>query len=141
MHCKSYSHFFGKKFRHICASLDLNFYESLTNDVVSFEQLSPYLSTESKQMLGTNKKKKQNINAFQLISILPCTRIIYSCKFKQNSAVSKGCSFKVSRYSLNCHFFHKGDNFCDFLFAFLYTKPLLIKREMIIPHHYNVTGR
>ena len=41
MHCKSYSHFFSKKFQHICASLDVNFNESLTNDVVSFEQLGP----------------------------------------------------------------------------------------------------
>ena len=31
--------FFSKKFQHICVSLDLNFNESLTNDVVSFEQL------------------------------------------------------------------------------------------------------
>ena len=30
-----------KKFQHICVSLDLNFNESLTNDIVSFEQLSP----------------------------------------------------------------------------------------------------
>ena len=41
MHCKSYSHFFSKKFQHICISLDLNFNESLTNDAVSFEQLGP----------------------------------------------------------------------------------------------------
>ena len=32
-----------KKLRHICVSLDLNFNESLTNDVVSFEQLGPGL--------------------------------------------------------------------------------------------------
>ena len=38
-HCKSYSHFFSKKFQHICLSLYVNFNESLTNDVVSFEQL------------------------------------------------------------------------------------------------------
>ena len=31
--------FFSKKFQHICVSLDLNFNESLTNDIVSFEQL------------------------------------------------------------------------------------------------------
>ena len=41
MHCKSYSHFFSKKFQHICVSLDVNFNESLTNEVVSFEQLGP----------------------------------------------------------------------------------------------------
>ena len=41
MHCKSYSHFFSKEFQHICISLDVNFNESLTNDVVSLEQLGP----------------------------------------------------------------------------------------------------
>ena len=41
MQCKSYSHFFSKKFQNICVSLDVNFNESLTNDVVSFEQLGP----------------------------------------------------------------------------------------------------
>ena len=33
--------FFQQKFRHIRVSLDVNFNESLTNDVVSFEQLGP----------------------------------------------------------------------------------------------------
>ena len=36
--------FFSKKFQHICVSLDVNFNESLTNDVVSFEQLGPELA-------------------------------------------------------------------------------------------------
>ena len=45
--CKSYSHFFSKKFQHICISLDVNFNESLTNDVVSFEQLGPGVFTDS----------------------------------------------------------------------------------------------
>ena len=40
-YCKSYSHFFSKKFQHICVSLDVNFNESLTNNIVSFEQLGP----------------------------------------------------------------------------------------------------
>ena len=39
----SYSHFFSKKFQHICVSLNVNFNESLTNDVISFEQLGPDL--------------------------------------------------------------------------------------------------
>ena len=43
--------FFSKKFQHICVSLDVNFNKSLSNDVVSFEQLGPdkglsYLLTE-----------------------------------------------------------------------------------------------
>ena len=36
--------FFSKKFQHICISPDVNFNESLTNDVVSFEQLGPEFS-------------------------------------------------------------------------------------------------
>ena len=35
--------FFQQKFQHICVSLDVNFNESLTNDIVSFEQLGPEL--------------------------------------------------------------------------------------------------
>ena len=33
--------FFSKKVQHICISLDVNFNDSLTNDIVSFEQLGP----------------------------------------------------------------------------------------------------
>ena len=33
--------FFSKKFQHICVSLNVNFNESLTNDIVSFERLGP----------------------------------------------------------------------------------------------------
>ena len=33
--------FFSKTIQHICVSFDVNFNESLTNDVVSFEQLGP----------------------------------------------------------------------------------------------------
>ena len=33
--------FFSKKFQYICVSLDVNFNELLTNDIVSFEQLGP----------------------------------------------------------------------------------------------------
>ena len=33
--------FFSIKFQHICVSLDVNFNDSLTNDVDSFEQLGP----------------------------------------------------------------------------------------------------
>ena len=33
--------FFSKKIQHICVSLEVNFNESFTNDVVNFEQLGP----------------------------------------------------------------------------------------------------
>ena len=35
--------FFSKKFQHICVSLYVNFNESLTDDIISFEQLGPGL--------------------------------------------------------------------------------------------------
>ena len=38
---KAFLIFFSKKFQHICISLEVFFNESLTNDVVSFEQLGP----------------------------------------------------------------------------------------------------
>ena len=41
----SYSHFFSKIFQRNWVSLDVNFNESLTNDIVSFEQLGPGYST------------------------------------------------------------------------------------------------
>ena len=37
------THFFSKKYQNICESLNVNFKESLTNDIVSFEQLGPGL--------------------------------------------------------------------------------------------------
>ena len=44
MHVYNIRTFFSaKKFQHICVSLDVNFNESLTNDIVSFEQLGPVI--------------------------------------------------------------------------------------------------
>ena len=54
--CKSYSHFFSKKFQHICISLDINFNESLTNDIVSFEQLGPGVYTSMFSRSGILKR-------------------------------------------------------------------------------------
>ena len=64
MHCKSYSHFFSKKFQHICVSLDVNFNESLTNDVVSFKQLGPRIpllnSLWNFEIWATSSEKKRS---------------------------------------------------------------------------------
>ena len=52
--CKSYSHFFSQKIQHICVSLYVNFNESLTNGIVSFEQLGPVVCcaiTTTKQII------------------------------------------------------------------------------------------
>ena len=39
--CRNF--FFSEKFQHICVSLDVNFNDSLPNDIVGFEQLGPEL--------------------------------------------------------------------------------------------------
>ena len=70
MWVESYSHFFSKKFQHICVSLDVNFNESLTNDVVSFEQLGP--GTDS---VITKDKKIQK----DLISLLVLHSVFFPC--------------------------------------------------------------
>ena len=77
MHCKSYSHFFSKKFRHIRVSLDVNFNESLTNDVVSFEQLGPegMFSDIAAQMLLKHFRTamlniRKNINMFSVQKVI-----------------------------------------------------------------------
>ena len=46
-HCKSFSHFFNKKYWHIWEIIFWKFSEMLTNDVVSFEQLGPDLQVSA----------------------------------------------------------------------------------------------
>ena len=59
-YCKSYSHFSSKIFQHICVSLDVNFNESLTNDIVSFEQLGPEVLSLYKPYCRKTKILKNN---------------------------------------------------------------------------------
>ena len=49
MHCKSVSHFFNKKYWRILDISIRNFNETLTNDIVSFEQPGPERDTLSKE--------------------------------------------------------------------------------------------
>ena len=46
--------FFSKTFQHIYVSLDVNFNKSLTNDVVSFEQLGPEARAEENHKRDNN---------------------------------------------------------------------------------------
>ena len=66
--------FFSKNIQHICVSLDVNFNESLTNDVVSFEQLGPEFQFLKK---GYQVSKMVNVYclcvAFLLFSEIPIT--------------------------------------------------------------------
>ena len=59
-----YSHFFSKKFQHICVSLDVNFNESLTNDVVSFEQLGPVVFAKQFSLSRAMTKSVHNVVKF-----------------------------------------------------------------------------
>ena len=46
LHCKSFSHFFNKKYWQISDINVWNFKETLTNDIVSFEQPGPDIVVE-----------------------------------------------------------------------------------------------
>ena len=50
--------FSAKKIQHICVSLHVNFNESLTNDVVSFEQLGPDVKFVIKQFIWTDTRRR-----------------------------------------------------------------------------------
>ena len=50
--------FFQQKFLHICVSLDVNFNDSLTTDIVSFEQLGP-------AVLDTSTGSGMNLHRFK----------------------------------------------------------------------------
>ena len=55
------THIFSKKFQHIYISLEVNFNESLTNDIVSFEQMGPdifLISPQNPSSFFSQKKKK-----------------------------------------------------------------------------------
>ena len=75
--CKSYSHFFSKKFQHICISLDVNFNESLTNDIVSFEQLGPDFYKKIGSDISCKLSPKE-------IICLKC-QTLFSGKYKKNT--------------------------------------------------------
>ena len=73
MHCKSYSHFCSKTFQHICVSLDVNFNESLINDVVSFEQLGPGHFFTILMCRNPNKKSHKLSYLYKMAEIYPLT--------------------------------------------------------------------
>ena len=50
--CKSYSHFFSKNISIYATFNDQNFNDTLTNNIVSFEQLGPDIYLLSENMLG-----------------------------------------------------------------------------------------
>ena len=77
--CKSYSHFFRKKFQHICVSLDVNFNESLTNNVVSFEQLAQNSSIERRIPFSLNMLSEYLIFLLFYINLQKLKCIFCTC--------------------------------------------------------------
>ena len=65
--------FFQQKFQHICVSLDVNFNESLTNDVVSFEQLGP----EQESIVSICLQPEKNLNVRVIFIIIIYN--LYNC--------------------------------------------------------------
>ena len=60
--------FFSKKFQHICVSFDVNFNESLTNDIVSFEQLGPgFQNVYGKDLVPSSWMHRLILNFYHLI--------------------------------------------------------------------------
>ena len=57
--------FFSKKFQHICVSLDVNFNESLTNDVVSFEHPGPEFLAPPSFMGNNSWSQKKNYESLR----------------------------------------------------------------------------
>ena len=82
--------FFSKKFQNICVSLDVNFNESLTNDVVSFEQLGPAILLYHVSLL------------FVLFCLLKVFQYFkYACKWLQ--CLLESSFFQFSVYASNVH--------------------------------------
>ena len=80
----AFAHFFSKKFRHIRVSLDVNFNESLTNDVVSFEQLGPgHLLVITNQF---TKFQDSRANSFEIFCWQKCPKLQRAVAILENVA-------------------------------------------------------
>ena len=101
MHCKSYSHFFSKKVQHICVSLDVNFNETLTNDVISFEQLGPGVAclNSSSATFITFMESDHEIISVHVWSVSPFQGFKKSSKLLSITGKSMGLS--LPRKSVN----------------------------------------
>ena len=92
MYCESYSHFFCKKFQHICVSLDVNFNESLTNDIVSFEQLGPKCLTKLAYANGADPDQTTEGSLIRMYTV---------CNFTTVFTLSIGTSYLLIILVLN----------------------------------------
>ena len=72
--------FFRKILQHISVSLNVNFDESLTNDIVSFEQLDPgYIKLKLFDLLKTRAvvgERARLLGTFYIVTFLSLSHII-----------------------------------------------------------------
>ena len=108
---KSYSHFFSKIFKHICLSLDVNFNESLTNDVVSFEQLGPdifLISPFKHYVVSTHLKHliKALLLSMKLVLLINLKLLTTANSFLLNIAEHENYSANKYENASCCWHFH-----------------------------------
>ena len=122
------THFFSKKFQHICVSLNLNFNESLTKDIVSFEQLGPDVSEEEyKYKLKSWRCSGLDLNQCATREKFLCPRLspimVFDTRLRERHTLSgegrELCSNCL--YSLLKRVYSKRKEFAPFLFASLHT--------------------
>ena len=80
--------FIHKKFQHICVTLDINFNESLTNDVVSFEQLGPTEDLIRLQNIYYRETRILFIQVLFLSQSYPCLFQVLTIDVKKDGLVN-----------------------------------------------------
>ena len=96
------AHFFSKKFQHICVSLNVNFNESLTNDVVSFKQLGPGFFFV---WLLLPESVLYTVLLFLYMNFVKCAIFYLSCVYivsvqnKKNNSCAKTCFCEIKKFS------------------------------------------
>ena len=122
--------FFQQKIQHICISLDVNFNESLTNDVVSFEQLG----------LGCkgfyHSKDPNNVAQASMIPIYSVSSNGLKCwlKIPHMESSNSYIIYKVQELDKHYTFFHitRKENNCFFFMLRIKTVTQKIKMKIII---------
>ena len=99
LHCKSSSHFFGKKWQCFYVWYVWNFNVTLTNDVVSFEQLGPVLQLgpllwyfSRKGYPSSEALILSKVRRAQLLSNLPRWELHVCCQGHKGPGTSKESS-------------------------------------------------
>ena len=106
--------FSANKFQHICVSLDVNFNESLTNDIVRFEQLGPEFEQTSVLVKPIEQETDVTVivpdkRSIQIFSYLP-TKLndcVYSLEEEKRQIVINEFSYQPIYSILSLYFTHR----------------------------------